>query len=88
MSAVSRGDQLPRQWRLVQMIARPQGVTVDDAARDLACTVRIIWRDLFVLQDAGFPLYTERTADGNRGVTEDFKRALPLKLTLASWPRC
>ena len=46
---------------------------------------RTIWRDLGALQQAGFPLYTERAADGNRGVwrvTEDFKRALPLKLTL------
>jgi predicted DNA-binding transcriptional regulator YafY len=82
---VPRGDQLTRQWRLIQMIDRPQGVTVDDAARDLACTVRTIWRDLDVLQQAGFPLYTERAADGNRGVwrvREEFKRALPLKLTL------
>ena len=80
-----RGDQLSRQWRLLQMIDRPQGVTVDDAARELACTIRTIWRDLDALQEAGFPLYTERAADGNRGVwrvTEDFKRALPLKLTL------
>ena len=80
-----RGDQLSRQWRLLQMIDRPQGVTVDDGARELACTVRTIWRDLGVLQQAGFPLYTERAADGNRGVwrvTEEFKRALPLKLTL------
>src|SRR5262245_22084897 len=67
------------------MIDRPQGVTVDDASRDLQCTIRTIWRDLDTLQKAGFPLYTERAADGNRGVwrvTEDFKRALPLKLTL------
>jgi predicted DNA-binding transcriptional regulator YafY len=80
-----RGDQLSRQWRLIQLIDRPQGITVDDASRELACTVRTIWRDLRVLEDAGFPLYTERAADGNRGVwrvTEDFKRALPLKLTL------
>ena len=80
-----RGDQLSRQWRLLQMIDRPQGVTVDDAARDLKCTIRTIWRDLGVLQTAGFPIYTERAADGNRGVwrvTEEFKRALPLKLTL------
>ncbi len=80
-----RGDQLSRQWRLLQMIDRPQGVTVDDGARELACTVRTIWRDLGALQQAGFPLYTERAADGNRGVwrvTEAFKRALPLKLTL------
>jgi predicted DNA-binding transcriptional regulator YafY len=80
-----RGDQLSRQWRLVQMIDRPRGVTVDDAARDLACTVRTVWRDLGALQHAGFPLYTERAADGNRGVWrvgDEFKRALPLKLTL------
>jgi len=35
-------------------------------------------------QRAGFPLDTERAADGNRGVwrvTETFKRALLLKLT-------
>jgi len=67
------------------MIDRPQGVTVDDAARDLAVIIRTTWRDLDVLQKAGFPLYTERAADGNRGVwrvQEEFKRALPLKLTL------
>ena len=80
-----RGDQLSRQWRLIQLIDRPQGITVDAAADELTCTVRTIWRDLGVLQQAGFPLYTERAADGNRGVwrvTEAFKRALPLKLTL------
>src|SRR2546430_1344848 len=80
-----RGDQLSRQWRLIQLIDRPQGITVDDAARDLAVTIRTVWRDLDVLQKAGFPLYTERAAEGNRGVwrvTEEFKRSLPLKLTL------
>jgi predicted DNA-binding transcriptional regulator YafY len=80
-----RGDQLSRQWRLIQLIDRPQGITVDDAARDLAVTIRTVWRDLDVLQKSGFPLYTERAADGNRGVwrvREEFKRALPLKLTL------
>jgi predicted DNA-binding transcriptional regulator YafY len=84
-SLMPRGDQLSRQWRLIQLIDRPQGITVDDAARDLAVTIRTVWRDLDVLQKAGFPLYTERAADGNRGVwrvREDFKRALPLKLTL------
>jgi hypothetical protein len=34
------GDQLSRQWRLLQMIDRPRGVTIDDAARDLNCTIR------------------------------------------------
>jgi predicted DNA-binding transcriptional regulator YafY len=80
-----RGDQLARQWRLLHLIDRPQGVTVEDAARDLGCAVRTIWRDLGVLQKAGFPLYTDRAADGYRSVwrvTEEFKQRLPLKLTL------
>jgi predicted DNA-binding transcriptional regulator YafY len=81
-----RGDQLARQWRLLHLIDRPQGVTVEDAARDLGCAVRTIWRDLGVLQKAGFPLYIDRAADGYRSVwrvTEEFKQGLPLKLPLA-----
>lgn len=33
---MARGNQLDRQWRLVQLIDQPAGVTVEDAARDLA----------------------------------------------------
>ena len=79
-----RGDQLSRQWRLLQLIDRPQGVTIDDAAREFGCAPRTIWRDLDALQQAGFPLYSERASDGFRGlwrVREEFKSALPLKLT-------
>jgi predicted DNA-binding transcriptional regulator YafY len=54
-----RGDQLSRQWRLLQMIDRPKGVTVDDASRELECTLRTIWRDL----DADFSLHTNHTND-------------------------
>lgn len=80
-----RGNQLARQWRLLQLIDRPAGITVEDAAQELDCVVRTVWRDLRVLQDSGFPIYTESAADGHRGVwrvTEEFKRRLPLKLTL------
>lgn len=47
------GDQLSRQWRLLPLIDRPAGITVDDAARELDCHRRTIRRDLSVLQDAG-----------------------------------
>ena len=57
-----RGNQLSRQWRLLQLLDAPAGVTVEDAARDLDCVVRTIWRDLRVLQDAGFPIYDEAQA--------------------------
>ncbi len=48
-----RGNQLTRQWRLLQLLDRPDGVAVEDAARDLDCAVRTIWRDLRVLEGAG-----------------------------------
>src|SRR6266536_1870286 len=79
-----RGNQLTSQWRLLQLVDRPAGVVVDAAARELDCTARTIWRDLQVLQAAGFPIYDERMADGRRSVwrVEDgFKRRLPLKLS-------
>lgn len=81
-----RGAQLARQWRLMQLLDRSQGVTVEDAAEALGCAVRTIWRDLRVLEDAGFPIYDERAPDGRRGlwrVEDGFKAKLPLKLTLS-----
>ncbi len=81
-----RGNQLARQWRLLQLLDRPAGVTVADAARELDCVVRTVWRDLRVLEDAGFPIYDEKAPDGQQGlwkVQEDFKQKLPLKLSLA-----
>lgn len=81
-----RGGQLARQWRLLHLLDRPQGVTVDDAAHELECAIRTIWRDLRVLENAGFPIYDERAADGRRGlwrIDERFKQKLPLKLSLA-----
>jgi predicted DNA-binding transcriptional regulator YafY len=71
---------------LLQLIDRPTGVTVEDAAAELECTVRTIWRDLSVLQKAGFPIYDTKAADGRRGlwkIREEFKLKLPLRLSLA-----
>ena len=68
------------------MIQHPAGVSVEDAAQQLGCTVRTIWRDLSALQKAGFPLYDERAGDGRRSLwklEERFTLGLPVKLTLA-----
>ena len=81
-----RGGQLVRQWQLLQMIERPAGVTVEDASAELHCSIRTVWRDLRVLEDAGFPLFDEKSADGRRTrwqVLPEFKASLPLRLTLA-----
>lgn len=81
-----RGGQLARQWRLLQLLDRAAGVSVDEAAGELDCVVRTIWRDLKVLQHAGFPIFDERADDGRRSlwkVDEGFRLHLPLKLTLS-----
>ena len=81
-----RGNQLSRQWQLLQLIERPAGIAVDEAAHQLGCTPRTIWRDLKVLQDSGFPVYDERDGNGRRSVwrlQESFKLGLPVKLSLA-----
>ncbi len=81
-----RGNQLARQWQLLQLIDQPAGIAVDDAARKLDCTVRTIWRDLSALQKAGFPLYDDKGADGRRSLwklEEQFTLGLPVKLSLA-----
>ena len=68
------------------MIQGPAGIAVDDAARKLGCTVCTIWRDLRVLEQAGFPLYDDKVGDGRRSLwklEERFTLGLPVKLTLA-----
>jgi predicted DNA-binding transcriptional regulator YafY len=79
-----RGGQSVRHWRLLQFLGRPQGLAVEEAAQELGCAVRTVWRDLRVLQDTGLPIYDER--DGRRGVwriEQGFKDRLPIPLSLA-----
>jgi len=80
--SMPRGNQLARQWQLLQLIDQPAGIAVDDAARKLDCTVRTIWRDLSALQKAGFPLYDDKGADGRRSLwklEEKITPGLPLR---------
>lgn len=56
-----RGDQLSRQWRLVQRLARSRyGAGLDELADELECTRRTVYRDLDALMYAGFPVTSEK----------------------------
>ena len=56
-----RGDQLARQWRLIQRLARSRGgATPDELAEDLGCVRRTVYRDLDALMYAGFPVVSEK----------------------------
>ena len=56
-----RGDQLARQWQLIQRLARSRsGVGLDQLAEDLGCVRRTVYRDLDALMYAGFPVISEK----------------------------
>jgi len=56
-----RGEQLARQWRLIQRLANSRvGVSLDDLADELECVKRTVYRDLDALMLAGFPVLSEK----------------------------
>lgn len=56
-----RGDQLARQWQLIQRLAKSRaGVGLDELARDLDCVRRTVYRDLDALMYAGFPVVSAK----------------------------
>jgi predicted DNA-binding transcriptional regulator YafY len=58
-----RGDQLARQWQLIQRLAKSRyGVHLDELAEDLGCVRRTVYRDLDALMLAGFPVISEKRA--------------------------
>jgi hypothetical protein len=78
-----RGTQLARQWKILRLFeARKMGLTAEDLSTDLDVPVRTIYRDLEALQEAGFPIYTERMEQRPHWKLMDgFKVSFPLSLT-------
>jgi predicted DNA-binding transcriptional regulator YafY len=82
---MSRGDQLSRQWKIIQaLIASRRGRSVPELAEMAGCHTRTVYRDLEALQAAGFPVTTER--EGHRMVwslLEASRHTLPIPLSLS-----
>lgn len=56
-----RGDQLARQWQLIQRLAKSRyGISLDVLAEELSCVRRTVYRDLDALMLAGFPVVSEK----------------------------
>jgi len=50
---MARGDQLARQWRIIQtLVSSKHGKTVADLVKEENCHSRTIYRDLEALQEA------------------------------------
>jgi predicted DNA-binding transcriptional regulator YafY len=63
-----RNAEVIRQWTILREIerARNTGVTIDDLASLCDVTTRTIRRDLQALEEAGFPIYDDRSRDDGR----------------------
>jgi predicted DNA-binding transcriptional regulator YafY len=65
---VPRNAEVIRQWTILREIenARAGGVTIDELAGLCAVTTRTIRRDLQALEEAGFPLFDDRSGDDGK----------------------
>ena len=63
-----RNAEVIRQWTILREIERSAsaGATIDDLASLCDVTTRTIRRDLQALEEAGFPLYDDRSHDDGR----------------------
>src|SRR5438552_10075905 len=83
-----RNAEVIRQWTILREIerARHGGVTIDDLASQCDVTTRTIRRDLQALEEAGFPLYDDRSHDDGRtrwAINGQAFRGVAAGLTLA-----
>jgi predicted DNA-binding transcriptional regulator YafY len=81
---MARGDQLARQWKIIQtLITSRQGKSAADLASDLECNPRTLYRDLEALRAAGFPIYTERLEGKNLwSLLDTLKHHIPIPFSL------
>jgi predicted DNA-binding transcriptional regulator YafY len=81
---MARGDQLSRQWRIIQtLISARQGKSASELAGTLECHSRTIYRDLEALQAAGFPLYNQKRDNKTLwSILETGSQQMPIPLNL------
>ena len=80
-----RGDQMSRQWRIIRILeAMRRGATVPEIADQLGTNVRTVYRDMDALEQAGFPLYTEKEEGVERWMfIDNFRSKIPIPLAFS-----
>jgi proteasome accessory factor B len=79
-----RNAEVIRQWKILKRIEAGRYTTAQDLADEHGVTERTIRRDIEALQEAGFPLYDERS-DGRKvwRLVEGYKQRLTQSFTLS-----
>src|SRR5947209_6730262 len=79
-----RNAEVIRQWKILKRIEAGRYTTAQDLADEHGVTERTIRRDIEALQEAGFPLYDERS-DGRKiwRLVEGYKQRLTQTFSLA-----
>ncbi len=81
---MARGEQLGRQWKIIQaLIASQSGMTASRISKDLQCARRTVYRDLEALQEAGFPITSEkREGYSYWSVIKAYQGNIPIPLSI------
>ena len=76
--------QLARQWKILRLLeSRKRGLTVAELSSELDVPPRTAYRDLEAIQEAGFPVYTEREGRSSYWrLVDGFTSSLPLPFTV------
>jgi predicted DNA-binding transcriptional regulator YafY len=79
-----RNAEVIRQWKILKTIEAGRFTTAQEMAREHGVTERTIRRDIEALQEAGFPLYDDRS-EGRKvwRLVEGYKQRLTQSFTLA-----
>ncbi len=64
MKDSNRGTMVKRQWRLLQFLSTRRYVTLTATAEKFEVSVKTVRRDIAVLAEVGFPIYTKRNPEG------------------------
>jgi predicted DNA-binding transcriptional regulator YafY len=80
---MARGDQLGRQWKIIQMLIDAKtGRSVADIADRLECHTRTVYRDLIALQTAGFPIYDEKQGGKSLWFMLESRKSISMPLSM------
>lgn len=81
---MARGDQLGRQWRIIQTLINSKlGKSAAELAEEIECHPRTVYRDLEALQVAGFPIYNEKVeGKGLWSLLDTVRHQIPIPFSL------